>query len=697
MLRKKPFIAAAVIVVVIVFIVIFRLCSGGIKSGESAFKAIPDDAAFVVQIHDADRFLLSAENDSSVAVWKNIPEIKQIFLSLEQLISEIKGQPQAENMLKNPVFLVSVHSYDEANRYLFVIELSQNMTYKEFADVVTPLAENSGYTKINERRGQNRLEVIMENDTLHFGHFQNVISISSNFELVQSSIQQLQQDEDNGWSAFSGHQHRQDELLTLFTRQGSLKAFIDRYFIEKSFFPAFLLPDSGSMAFLIKENIIEMQLNGTFSALPDPVDFSVMNLWRNSLRNSAMGMTGRLDDLQLPEQIAGLFQDGFFECVLSPNPDETGLHAVMLLPVNDTTGFYRKALSFSSSLNQRTADNYFFHDHQVRMLTSDTLFRHHHFFTSLLPDYKYLMFAGQTLILSTHLSVLEKAAANHETWLILSEQSDSHQDNKNSFHINIPDFYPLLIVSARPEYKTFFETSYPVLASFKQLKFISGKQQRQHATIQLTFSSGASVKPLTDAADWFLEQLVIRNESEYETLLSFPELAYEGQPDGSVSFLYPDSTLQAKGAFHEGKATGTWRFYTIEGTYQASVEFSEGMAHGRAVYYRHRPDSRMHVSCMYEKDVLKGQYIEFHKNGKPALSVLFSNGKMNGRIRLYYAEGIIMAETEMKDNARIAPWLLYSVTGDFIDMNDFNSSGLILNNYSAFIHAFGTVLHKKLP
>jgi antitoxin component YwqK of YwqJK toxin-antitoxin module len=507
----------------------------------------------------------------------------------------------------------------------------------------------------------------------------------------------LQQDEHNGWSAFSAHNQNHDELMTLFAKERSLKIFLENYFVENSYFPIFLFPDSGSIGISLNENTIEMQLRGHFSTLPEPVDFPAMNLWRNSIRNIAMSMTGRLEDLQFPEHIAGLFHDGFYECIFIPQPGETGLNTLMLLPVADTAGFSKKSLSFSSPVGQRTADNYFFYDHTVRMLTTDTLFRHHHFFASLLPDYKFMMLAGQTLILSPSLSILEEAAADNSIWLMLSEQSESHHDTYNSFNINIPGFYPLLIVSARPEYKEFFETNYPVLASYKTLKFMLNKPNGQNAAIQLTFSSGASVKPLTEVADRFLEQLIIRNESEYETLLSFPELAYEGQADGNVSFFYPDSTLQARGSYLDGKATGTWRFYNIEGTYQASVEFSEGKAHGRAVYYRPRPDSRMHVSCMYEKDVLKGQYIQFHKGGKPALSVLFSNGMMNGRIRLYYPGGIIMAEAEMKDNMRISPWLLYSVTGDFIDMNDFSSAGLILSNYLAFIHTAGALMHEKLP
>ncbi len=694
--RKRIYIFIIVLAALAVSVFFF------LRSGKhlliSPLRAVPEDAAFVLEINDIRHFTNTVIESDPISIWQNYPEIKELLENFSDLVSFSENGSAAAEYLNEATLSISVHRYDQLNKYLFITGLNRSVDFKKAVKIVSEVSESAGYSRIAERKGQHRMELISETDTIHVGHCNNVLVFSLDEQLVRTSVMQMTSEKSGLWEHFKTHRRSKDEVLTLFTRNSSLKTFMNDFFYENSLIPTCFLPDSGSISLISDDQRLTLKTSGKFQEIPAKLsDQGELHLWKNAVQNTALGIAGHVKDLKFSAELSKILDDVYYEMVLQPLPLDIHPNTVMLIHVRDTSSFERKISNISSKLPERIMHNYDFQDHTAGQLQIGKVVSHRFQFLVGQMEYTYFILAGNTLILSSSPEILEKVLDDFEFHKNSNEFSHSVDAQTYSLFLNVPAFYPYLILSLKPSYRNLAENLYPVLSAYCIIRYFVHEQGSSERKIAIEFNPQGANANFIETADRSIIRIQQRNFRIAAEIMDFPGKMYIGQEDRVNTFYYPDSIVQAQGAYRDGLATGTWRFYYDTGTYQASVEFSEGRANGRAVYYRPRPDGKMLHSCSYQNNNLSGQYIEFHRNGKPALSVMYSNGQMSGKVRIYYPNGILMAEAEMKENERISDYRLFTVLGDFIDPADFNTTSLILRNHLSFIEFRRHFMEEETP
>jgi len=684
--RKKILIFAAVLLSgIIVFVILFFVQN---KSYDKipVLKATPPEASFIIQIDDFNSFFEATAFFKPLSVWRNIPKINDHFEQLGKIISLIGTSKQSALLSKQAKLVISVIHIDDDYDFLFAIEMTDVHSFKEVVTGIDPFGKPLGYSHLNERKGENRIELFNETDTVHIGHLSNIILISKNITLIKQSLLRLENVEKNPWEDFSNVENNENTLFTLFTRDGSLHRLIDFYFYDDRMFPAEFIPDSGYVKFCKSNETLQLEMEGNFNheVLNFPIDFQELYLWRNGLTDVAFATTGSLKASALPTQIQPLLGETFYEVIFWPQPGDSYPSSLMLINVIDTSAFLKNAKSITEKLPADIEKEFYFQDCFAAKLKHDSIFKHYENTPKNLQPNKYIVLCGHTLLVSPFASAIEKATEDY-----MFMQSDTLKDdfdmNEYSLYMHLPGFYPFLMISANENQTKTLEELYPVISHYTHIKYYTNPEKPKIRIVDIHFDDNGPLSTLKEVTNLRYSKFLWRNESIFAPLMNFPTDMFEDQENGNQNFFYPDSSLMAQGIYEMGEATGTWRFHYPDSSYQATIEFDKGKPHGKAVFYRIRPTKKMLVSCAYEKGEFSGQYIEFHKNGKPALSVVYKNGKISGKTRCYYPGGTIMAEVDFTGVAGEKQYLLYTITGDFIDPEIFSAPSLILRNFIPFI------------
>jgi antitoxin component YwqK of YwqJK toxin-antitoxin module len=686
--RKKILILAAVLLAGAIFFVILFFIQKTTYNKISALKAIPPDASIVIEIKDFSSFSEATAFFKPLSVWRNIPEINDVFDQFGNIVSLTGSSKETARLAQHANLVISVMYRDNTFSYLFAVEMSEIYKFSEIVEGISPMIQSLGFSALNERKGDNRMELLNSTDTIHIGHFSNIILISSNLGLIEQSLKSLETEEKNPWEEFSNAKHHENTLFSVFTKEGSLHKLIGVFFQEDRMFPAEIFPDSGCIDFINTGESLQLEMRGSFkqSVLNFPTEFQELYTWRNALSDMAFATTGSLSASDLPSQIKQWLGDTFYEVIFRPQPGDKHPSSLILISVSDTSAFLKNIRSFTEKLPADIEKEFYFQECFAAKLKNDSMFRHYENAPANLQANKYIALCGHTLLVSPFASALEKALED-----FVYEQSDTLSEdfdmNEYSLYIHLPGFYPFLMISARENSFKSIEELYTVISHFTHFEYYIHPEQHDLRTIDIHFDDNGPVSPLKGITDLQYLKFLWHNEFIFDSLQKFPVKMYNDHEDGNQNFFSADSSLIAQGIYESGKATGTWRFHYPDSSYQASIEFENGKPHGKAVYYRKRPTGKMHVSCSYEKGEFSGQYIEFHKNGKPSMSVVYKNGKISGKIRCYYPGGTIMSEVGLTDISGGNQYLFYSVTGDFIDPEIFSAPSLILGNYMSFINA----------
>ncbi len=701
MVQKKILIPAGIVLgIVIIFILFLVLRKDNSSDMVPLLKAVPENAAFVIQISDIVKLSNELADNQAFGQWKNIEEYDTLIYHFQRIVQTLKNNDEAAEMIQNAVMLISFVYIDDLKDVSFILGFSENNSFKKIAGIFQSLKKELEIDVINERKGQHRIELVrFEKDTVHVGYINNVMVFSHSIQSVEQSIGQLQTEETQPWESFSSHTSSDDMLFSLFCRNGSLKEYLNRYFLENSMFPMELIPDSGSIDVVLTEknqDEISLVFNGTFSRMfveqgHYSADYSI---WFHALQGKALAVTGYVDEFEIHEKISGLFSDNYIEFVFRPLETETSPVSLLVFHITDTAAFIQNLQYFSRPLSEAQVKNHSFSNcDTVGVLREATMITHNPFMYSILRENTYFALIRQYLIVSPYLGTIERSV---DDFVEYNKQENLQSQNfHSSMYLDFASYYPYLLVSTGSEYESFFSEMYAVLASYRHLQFnLISKGSISKFEVILRIDPKGQFSFLEENADFFLGRMLRRNLEIEESLLVLPNEAKMNEDSPMLNVYYPDSVLHYTGHFSDGKPDGTWRFYYPNASMQATIEYKNGKADGRAVFYRSNPDGKMLVTCTYRGNTLHGQYIEFHKNGKPALSVNFVNGVMKGNLRLYYATGTIMAETVVDNNERIQDYSLYTITGDFIEPDNFSASGFILNNYIAFIAAQNSMLGK---
>jgi antitoxin component YwqK of YwqJK toxin-antitoxin module len=697
--RHKIRILLILLIVVATSAIVYYFVIDQPKEKISLYRGIPEDARFVVKISNIEALNNAFQDVEALNIWFNDEEIGNIFNSFIRLNSLAGESEKTSQILNEAELAVSFHPSGERNSFVFLIGLSDTYQMNNIIDAISTLAHEFGFERVNERKGEHRVDLIREQDTLYCGLSANVVTITSNLSLHLTSVQQMKSEKPVIWEQFKDQKREKGELFSVLTLESGLIQYVHSLLIENHMFPDFLLPDSGSIACIFNNGRLFFNTKGRFSETSIPITSETLIIRNTAFRLSdvCFGTGVELSLFGLPGEFVEMFHPVGNEIILSPQPGETLCQSVMLFQLKDGTFstvdeeyFEKKTAFIGRKMPEEILKNYHFGNMYAGMLKSDSMFGHNHLLYSMLKPYRYFIMNETYMILAQTPDMLENVIVETELF-VEGFYSDSYP---YSAILDVPGFYPFLLASAKPETEFQLRRLYPVIAAFKTLNYTVRENTR---LIEVTFRPDGSKYLLDEKAGILFDYVIFKNQEMNDSILSVPVNLFASQSDGSHTLFYPDSMVRAKGTYTNGKATGTWRFYYPDGSYRASVEYQNNKAEGKAVFYRNKPEGRMLISCSFIKNKLSGQYILFHKNGKPAFSVLYSNGTLQGKARFYYTTGTIMAEAEIKNDELVRPFSLYTVAGDFIDPADFNASRLVLLNYQAFINAQRMLLHKKGP
>jgi antitoxin component YwqK of YwqJK toxin-antitoxin module/predicted negative regulator of RcsB-dependent stress response len=153
---------------------------------------------------------------------------------------------------------------------------------------------------------------------------------------------------------------------------------------------------------------------------------------------------------------------------------------------------------------------------------------------------------------------------------------------------------------------------------------------------------------------WYFKDGTLKDEDIY----------VNGRQDGVSKRYYKSGQLQNDYLFDEGDRTGVWLTYYENGNIFTSTAYAEDKNHGRKEFYS--PTGKLQIVRIYnhgtlvgytylgtdgiEKEMIPiknetGRLDGFFDNGKPARTMEFVNGEIDGEYKAYYYDGALENNT----------------------------------------------------
>ena len=92
----------------------------------------------------------------------------------------------------------------------------------------------------------------------------------------------------------------------------------------------------------------------------------------------------------------------------------------------------------------------------------------------------------------------------------------------------------------------------------------------------------------------------------------------------------------------------------------------------------------MNQSVVYADDVLNGEYLVYHPNGKLSIKYLVTDGKIEGKRMEYYPDGVLASEMNFKEGDRDGEYVYYYSNGKIKEKGQFKEGTKIGVNTSYF-------------
>lgn len=681
---KYPFAALGLMIIVafVVFFVVFRKD----RNIVSPWKAVHPDAFWVLQIHDTQQLNDDIQNLPFFQFWDNYHPAEKIIEGYIKIIKQAEKDAELNDLFQQSTIFVEAVEIEDSMEFVFVIDLHEVIAFSEAKNCIEKISPEFGFSNIRERKGEQMIYIVNEKEDTVFATFvQNILVLTYSKQLAVDAFAGLTSDIKGEWED-TGIRADHSYNYALYFQNGSLVRFFERYFEHQSFFPWEIIPGSGRID-------VKPESNGNLSLfVHDKSDNFVRFLSGEGLFQfetimfdipavlSFADMSDYYKNDSLPEVLQ--YCDHVFASVVAvPEPGDFEIHQYLCFNVTDSAMLMKDLIKISKPLKEVVAEQYDFGEFYAAVLTKDSVFMQPLFNTSNLSPFRFVILSDSLLFVSSSLAQLERIVYSLQDIMRLDSGMYCTEEELPAFRIDLPQFYPMLLHSTKAQYKTMMIEIFPLLSAFSNLDFLAKSRNDGCVEWNVKFDSSACYRPLIINAENLYKELKYRVFRELDSLTLFPSANYLDSMEGIQNFYFSDSTVLANGAFVDGKAHGTWRFNYPNGNNFAIVEFDQGDIHGKIILFRNKPNGNILASCSYEKNKLSGQFILFHKNGKPSLTALFDKGLTKGKMRFYYKTGTVMAEADISDKAILENWLLYSLTGDFIDVNDLNTTRHILNNF----------------
>ncbi|HEX2934638.1 MAG TPA: hypothetical protein VHO72_04740 [Bacteroidales bacterium] len=157
-------------------------------SVESLFKAIPDDAAFIIDIKDYTK--LRADISVNNRTWENIPFIKKQIDFLDSL-QQINGYLK-DYLAQSPEILVSGHT--SGKDPLQLLYYTKIESFSDFRKIIKTLEKTPG-SVVTERQfqGATIFDFLFsaKKESLSVGHINGVVLISRSSVLIENSMRKI--------------------------------------------------------------------------------------------------------------------------------------------------------------------------------------------------------------------------------------------------------------------------------------------------------------------------------------------------------------------------------------------------------------------------------------------------------------------------------------------------------------------------
>ena len=149
---------------------------------------------------------------------------------------------------------------------------------------------------------------------------------------------------------------------------------------------------------------------------------------------------------------------------------------------------------------------------------------------------------------------------------------------------------------------------------------------------------------------------------------TFPEAIKIFKKDSDsvvIKYLYSTGKTRVIGAFVDKKRAGKWTYFYPKGAVFSEELYENGKLNGKVVVYFKKTGKKAEES-EYAKGILHGVSKKYADNGVLIEEVLFENGLENGLATYYELNGNLKEKGIYKDGKRIGKWEFY-LNGEIVD------------------------------
>lgn len=289
-------------------------------------------------------------------------------------------------------------------------------------------------------------------------------------------------------------------------------------------------------------------------------------------------------------------------------------------------------------------------------------------------DKPYFIYLDDFVVFSNNPSTLMDVIDAWEKGKVLQNDEDYMEfiDNFNekanvSLFLKGPKIYSHLYHFAKTGQKNGIQQNRELIVSFQNIGFqlISEETGRFFNKLVVQHNIDALFEHELEMIENDAEELFI---DEFDSLLAieYPKNA----EDGKTCRIYweDDSTdIKAEGRIRNGVQDGMWRYYYKSGNIRGTIVFDEGKANGKAILYYDEEEGGSMAQMEYDKGKRDGYYREYYKNGERKCQIEFKKDKMDGKAEFYYDSGLLKIEGQYKEGLKKGKWKHYTETGDLLD------------------------------
>jgi antitoxin component YwqK of YwqJK toxin-antitoxin module len=156
--------------------------------------------------------------------------------------------------------------------------------------------------------------------------------------------------------------------------------------------------------------------------------------------------------------------------------------------------------------------------------------------------------------------------------------------------------------------------------------------------------------------------------------------------EADATFYYPNGFISSEGKYIDQMKEGKWKFYSseINGCLINEETYAKNKLNGFSLKFY--TDSTLAEKLQYSDGIKKGEWLQYHPNGKIFLKAIYVNGLLEGKFDTWYEDGNPHYSGVYKNNLRKGKWKIYLENGALkyeIDYDDEKNRDLRIDEESA--------------